>query len=119
MSRFHILAVIDNDTSGDDCDGGSKCLLQSVNESLHPVLGNAGMLEATLQVASGGDSMTRTRFTLIVEDWTDSLESGCRRDPMRHHIGSGQRRAVGAEDLEAPRRAPSAGLSNFASYIAA
>lgn len=62
MSRFHILAVVDNDTSGDDCDGGSMCLLQSVNESLHPVLGNAGMLEATLQVASGGDSMTRTRF---------------------------------------------------------
>lgn len=36
---------------------------------------------------------------------------------MSHHIGSGQRRAVGAEDLEAPRRAPSAGLSNFASYL--
>lgn len=92
MSRFHILTVVDNDTSGGDCDGGSKCLLQSVNESLHPVLGNAGMLEATLQVASGGDSMTRTRFTLIVEDWTALLVGGWRRDPMRHHVGSGQQR---------------------------
>lgn len=58
-----------------------------------PVL---GMLEATLQVASEGDSMTRTRFTLIVEDWTAHclpirrLET----DPMRHHVGSGQLRAV-------------------------
>lgn len=33
------------------------------------------MLEATLQVANGGHSMTRTRFTLIVEDWTAQVLS--------------------------------------------
>lgn len=34
------------------------------------------MLEATLQVASGGDSMTRTRFMLIVEDWAAQARQG-------------------------------------------